>query len=156
QWVVVHDYLPRLVDAATLTDVLERGGRYFAPPVGEAFLPLEFADAAFRYGHGQIRHAYRLNAGGPAVPPFPDPLGFGPVPVEHRIEFSEIFDVPDRPPAQRAKRLDGTLVASLIGLPGQITGEVGDAAYRSLAVRDLLRGDTTSLPSGEAIAAELQ
>jgi hypothetical protein len=28
-------------------------------------------------------------------------------------------------------------------------------AYRSLAVRDLLRGDATGLPSGEGVAAEL-
>jgi hypothetical protein len=156
QWVVVNDYLPRVVDASTLADLLARGGRYFAPAVGEAFLPLEFADAAFRYGHGQIRHTYRLQAGGPALPLFPDLMGFGPVPVKHRIDFSEIFDLPGLPPAQRAKRLDGTLAASLIGLPRQITGQVSRDAHRSLAVRDLLRGDSTSLPSGEAIAARLQ
>jgi hypothetical protein len=40
----------------------------------------------------------------------------------------------------------------LIGLPEQVTGAVETAAYRSLAVRDLLRGETTKLPSGEAVA----
>jgi hypothetical protein len=53
--------------------------------------------------------------------------------------------------AQRAKRLDGTLAASLIGLPQQVTGPADDA-YRSLAVRDLLRGESTRLPSGEDVA----
>ena len=36
--------------------------------------------------------------------------------------------------------------------PEAVTGAVDAAAYRSLAVRDLLRGETTELPSGEAVA----
>jgi hypothetical protein len=118
----------------------------------QAYIPLEFADAAFRYGHGQIRHTYQLVAGGDAVPLFPDLVGFSPVPPEHRLDLGQIVDLPGRPPAQRAKRLDGTLTTSLIGLPRQVTGEVGDGAYRSLAVRDLLRGEATGLPAGETVA----
>jgi hypothetical protein len=102
--------------------------------------------------HGQIRHTYRLVDGGPAVPLFPDLIGFGPLPADRRLDLAQVFDVPGRPPAQRAKRLDGRLAASLIGLPGQITGAVDTAAYRSVAVRDLLRGGTAGLPSGEAVA----
>jgi hypothetical protein len=34
----------------------------------------------------------------------------------------------------------------------QVTGAVDAAAYHSLAARDLLRGETTGLPSGEAVA----
>jgi hypothetical protein len=86
------------------------------------------------------------------VPLFPDLTGFGPLPADRRLDLTQIFDVPGRPPAQRAKRLDGRLTASLIGLPEQVTGAVDDTAYRSLAVRDLLRGETTRLPSGEAVA----
>jgi hypothetical protein len=87
------------------------------------------------------------------VPLFPDLIGFGPLPAGRRLDLAQVFDVPGRPPAQRAKRLDGRLAASLIGLPEQVTGAVGTAAYRSLAVRDLLRGENTRLPSGEAVAA---
>ncbi|GAA2189600.1 heme peroxidase family protein [Micromonospora lupini] len=152
QWNVVHDFLPRLVGTSLVEQVLAEGGRWFAPPSGQAYIPLEFADAAFRYGHGQIRHSYRLVDGGPAVPLFPDLVGFGPLPAGRRLDLAQIFDVPGRPPAQRAKRLDGRLAASLIGLPERVTGVVDTAAYRSLAVRDLLRGGTTGLPSGEAVA----
>ncbi|MEV6367800.1 peroxidase family protein [Micromonospora musae] len=152
QWTVVHDYLPRLVGAPLVRQVLAEGGRWFAPRPGEAYIPLEFADAAFRYGHGQIRHTYRLVDGGAAVPVFPDLVGFGPLPTDRQVDLTQLFDVPGRPPAQRAKRLDGRLPASLIGLPEQVTGAVDAAAYRSLAVRDLLRGESTGLPSGEAVA----
>ncbi|MEU7820519.1 peroxidase family protein [Catellatospora sp. NPDC049133] len=155
QWITVHDFLPRLVGAELVEQVLAEGGRWFAPPAGQAYIPLEFADAAFRYGHGQIRHTYRLVDGGPAVPLFPDLVGFGPVPADRRLDLAQIFDLPGHPPAQRAKRLDGRLAASLIGLPEQVTGAVDTEAYRSLAVRDLLRGDTTALPSGEAVAGLL-
>ncbi|TQS41900.1 peroxidase family protein [Cryptosporangium phraense] len=153
QWIVVNDFLPRLVGRALVEEVLGEGGRWFAPKPGEAFIPLEFADAAYRYGHGQIRHSYRLVEGGPAVPLFPDLVGFG-SPLR-RLDLAQIFDVPGRPAAQRAKRLDGRLAASLIGLPEQVTGAVDDAAYRSLAVRDLLRGESTQLPSGEDVATLL-
>ena len=37
-------------------------------------------------------------------------------------------------------------------IPAQITGDVDDDAYHSLAVRDLQRGQAIGLPSGEAIA----
>jgi len=150
QWVVVHDFLPRLVGQPLVDEVLTGGGKWFTPEPLQAFIPLEFADAAYRYGHGQIRHTYRLTAGGPEVPLFPDLVGFGP--PRQRLDLTQVFDVPGRPPAQRAKRLDGRLPASLIGLPEQVTGAVDEAAYRSLAVRDLLRGDTTGLPSGEEVA----
>ncbi|GAA1323602.1 peroxidase family protein [Pseudonocardia xinjiangensis] len=152
QWIVVHDFLPRLVGASLVEQVLAEGGRWFAPPPLQAFIPLEFADAAYRYGHGQIRHSYRLVEGGSAVPLFPDLVGFGPLPADRRLDLGQVFDLPGRPAAQRAKRLDGRLAASLIGLPEQVTGVVDTAAYRSLAVRDLLRGETTALPSGEAVA----
>jgi hypothetical protein len=152
QWAAVHDFLPRLVGPTLVEQVLAEGGQWFAPRPGEAFIPLEFADAAYRYGHGQIRHTYRLVEGGPAVPLFPDLVGFGPLPADRRLDLAQIFDVPGHPAAQRAKRLDGRLAASLIGLPTQVTGVVDTAAYSSLAVRDLLRGETTGLPSGEAIA----
>jgi hypothetical protein len=152
QWVVVHDFLPRLVGDELVKQVLADGGRWFAPASGDAYIPLEFADAAYRYGHGQIRHTYRLVEGGPSLPLFPDLVGFGPPAQDRRLDLAQIFDVPGRPPAQRAKRLDGRLAASLIGLPEQVTGAVDTHAYRSLAVRDLLRGETTGLPSGEAVA----
>jgi hypothetical protein len=155
QWVVVHDFLPRLVGRGLVDDVLQHGGRWYAPAAGEAFIPLEFADAAYRYGHGQVRHSYRLTGDGTAYPLFPDLVGFGPISSDHQLDWAQVFDFAGRSPAQRAKRLDGRLPASLIGLPHQLTGDGGSAADRSLAVRDLLRGEATALPSGEQVAGLL-
>jgi hypothetical protein len=156
QWIVVHDFLPRLVGTEMAGDLLAHGGRFFSPAPGGAYLPLEFADAAYRYGHGQIRHTYQLQPGATALPLFPDLVGFGPITPEHRLDLGQLFDLPGHAPAQRAKKMDGALPASLIGLPHQVTGDVDVDAYRSLAVRDLLRGAATDLPSGETIAAALE
>ena len=79
---------------------------------------------------------------------FPDLVGFRPVAPEHRIDWRLLFG----PEAQPAKRMDGRLAASLIGLPVAITGEVDVEAYHSLAARDLQRGAAIGLPSGEAVA----
>ena len=131
-----------------------RGPRFF---VGERCyaIPLEFADAAYRYGHSQIRHRYQVNADSRPLPLFPDFVGFNTVPAAHTIDWGYFFDCPGRPPAQRSKKIDGRLARSLIELPLAITGDVEVEAYRSLAVRDLQRGQGLGLPSGEAVAERM-
>jgi Animal haem peroxidase len=150
QWLIMNEFLPGLVGPELAARVAADGPSFYRPDP-EPFIPVEFADAAYRYGHSQIRELYRLQAGGPAFRIFPDLIGFRPV-GEHRVDWSLFFDVPGRPPAQRSKPMDGRLPRSLIQLPQAITGAVDDEAYRSLAARDLERGHGTGLPSGEAVA----
>jgi hypothetical protein len=153
QWVVLNDFLPRLCGVAVVRDVLDHGPRHYRPDAGEVYIPYEFADAAFRYGHSQIRRTYRLTAGGDRYALLPDLVGFGPVPAERAVDWAQLFDLPGSPPAQRAKRIDGRLPPSLIALPVAITGHVDVPEYHSLAVRDLQRGQALGLPSGEAVAS---
>jgi hypothetical protein len=152
QWIVLHDFLPRVIGADLVAELLEDGPLTFAV-VGEPFIPFEFADAAYRYGHSQIRHNYFV--GGEQRPLFPDLVGFRPVPEELRVDWAAMFDVRGRPPAQRAKKIDGRLPRSLIDLPLAITGEVEEDDLHSLAVRDLERGSGVGLASGESVAREL-
>ncbi len=151
QWVIVNDYLPGLVGAELVDSVLDDGPRFFRPN-GSPRIPLEFADAAFRYGHSQVRDSFELNSGSPPLKLFPDLMGFRPVPAELVIDWSKFFEVEGAPPPQRAKLIDGQLARSLIKLPAAITGEVELEAYQSLAGRDLERGNSYGLPSGEAVA----
>jgi hypothetical protein len=154
QWIVLHEFLPLLVGddlAASLRDV----GTTYYHPGATPFIPLEFADAAYRYGHCQIRNSYRINARMSPVPLFPDLAGFRPVPCDRTVDWSFLFDIPGRAPAQRAKKIDGRLCGSLMRLPESITGEVAADAHRSLAVRDLQRGIAVGLPSGEAVARHI-
>jgi hypothetical protein len=65
------------------------------------------------------------------------------------------IDVDGYAPAQRAKRIDTRLPASLIALPTQVSGSAPGTDYASLANRDLQRGQAVGLASGEAIAERL-
>jgi hypothetical protein len=154
QWIVLNEFLPTLVGDRLVRQVLREGPQWFRPVHG-GFIPLEFADAAYRYGHSQIRHRYRLNLQTDPVPLFPDLLGFRPVPGERMIDWTLFFDNPGASQAQRSKRIDGKLVRSLIALPVAVTGECQIDEYHSLAVRDLQRGQGVGLPSGEAVARHM-
>ncbi len=154
QWIVLNEFLPALVGQPLADQVLREGPHWFRPePAG--FIPLEFADAAYRYGHCQIRHRYQLNFRANVVPLFPDLLGFRAVPPEHAVDWTLFFDAPGATSAQRSKKIDGRLVQALIQLPVAVTGECEIEDYHSLAVRDLQRGQGVGLPSGEAVARHL-
>jgi hypothetical protein len=153
QWLIVNDLLPSLVGPELVAEVEQDGPQHYRPN-GDPFIPLEFADAAYRYGHSQIRQLYLIQENGPPRPLFPDLIGMGPI-GDRRVDWALLFDVPGHPPAQRAKPIDGQLPRSLIELPAAITGAVEDEAYRSLATRDLERGQATALPSGESVARYL-
>jgi hypothetical protein len=154
QTAVLHEFLPRCI-GGELTERLLAGDRRYYRPAETTYIPLEFADAAYRYGHAQIRQKYQINAEAEPVPIFPDLIGFRPVPPQRRVDWSRLFDAPGRPPADRARRIDGRLVASLIALPVTITGDCEVEEFHSLAVRDLERGKRVSLPSGEALARHM-
>lgn len=151
QWILLHDYVPGLIGTELTRELVAEGPRYYSLR-DEPYIPFEFADAAFRYGHSQIRHRYRINESSPELPMFPDLMGFGPVVPERAVDWWLLFDLPGYPPGQRAKRMDGRLPASLINLPAEITGAVDVEAYHSLAARDLQRGQAIGLPSGEEVA----
>ena len=154
QSTILREFLPSLVGAELVDELLRDGPRFYRPQ-GEAFIPLEFADAAYRYGHSQIRHMYVLNGLSRPLPIFPDLIGFQPVPPDRQVEWHRLFDTDGHPPAVRAKKIDGRLVNALIALPVALTGDSDVAEFHSLAVRDLERGQGVGLPSGEAIARHL-
>jgi hypothetical protein len=81
QWIVVHDFLRRLVGEELVGEILRAGPRWYRPGP-ETYIPFEFADAAYRYGHSQMRQTYRLNDDLPPRALFPDLLGFRP--IDHR------------------------------------------------------------------------
>jgi hypothetical protein len=154
QTVVLREFLPRVIGEGLLDDLLHNGRRYYCP-VDEPYIPLEFADAAYRYGHSQIRHAYALNRNAEPARMFPDLIGFRAIPADQRVEWPCLFDAAGTEVAIRSKKIDGRLVGALISLPTAVTGTTDVAEFHSLAIRDLTRGRAVGLPSGEAIAKHL-
>ena len=118
QHVIVREFLPSLIGAQLTTDLLEGGPRLYRID-RDPYIPFEFADAAYRYGHSQIRARYQVNARFGPLPVFPDLMGFGRVSPERMVDWTLQIDVPGHPAAQRAKRIDSRLPPALIALPTQ-------------------------------------
>ncbi|MBJ7328453.1 MAG: hypothetical protein JHC95_01060 [Solirubrobacteraceae bacterium] len=128
----------------------------------QPFLPLEFSVAAYRFGHSMVRQSYFINdfvrqqTGGRRIPLFNEdanPLanlnGGRPLPDSWGFDWKFFFRTsgePNRP--QSSNRMDDRLVTPL----GRLQGTNGTAIMRSLAVRNLLRGQQLGLPSGQAVA----
>jgi Animal haem peroxidase len=154
QHIILREFLPGLIGAEQAAELLATGATLYRVD-RDPYIPFEFADAAYRYGHAQIRNRYMVNATFGPCPLFPDLMGFGPVPPEHTIDWTLMIDVDGYAPAQRAKRIDTRLPAPLIALPTQVSGAEPGTDYASLANRDLQRGQAVGLPSGEAVARRL-
>lgn len=66
QWVVVHDFLSKIVSAPVLEE-LKTNGRFdrsklkFFHWKNDPFMPVEFSVACYRLGHSMVRPGYRLN-----------------------------------------------------------------------------------------------
>jgi Animal haem peroxidase len=150
QWIVVHEFLPLTAGHEVADDILENGPRFYRVHA-RATIPVEFSDAAYRYGHSQIRAIYQLNEHFSGRV-FPECAGSCPVPAAHVIDWWRFFDMESGRPPQLSRRIDARLVHSLIALPEAVVGETELPEHHSLAVRDLLRGHALNLPSGEAVA----
>jgi Animal haem peroxidase len=155
QHVIVREFLPSLIGAELTAELLDGGPQLYRID-GVPYIPFEFADAAYRYGHSQIRDRYQVNARFGPLPVFPDLMGFGPVTPERTVDWALQIDVEGHPAAQRAKRIDARLPPALIALPTQISGSEPGTDYASLANRDLQRGQAVGLASGEAVARRLE
>ena len=61
QHIVIHDFLKRVCDPAIVDGILQNGNQVYDPPQGAFFLPLEYAVAAYRFGHTMVRDEYDFN-----------------------------------------------------------------------------------------------
>ena len=151
QWIALHEYLSLSAGEDMAAETLRDGPRFYHVHEGAAFIPIEFSDAAYRFGHSQIRSRYRLNAAATGAL-FPECLGMCPVPAARVIAWRYFFALDAGFPPQASKRIDTRLAHSLIALPEQIVGATDIPEHHSLAVRDLLRARALDMPSGEAVA----
>lgn len=178
QSIVLHDFVPRLVDRSVFDDVLANGRKFFRP--GEQAgdrpaMPVEFSVAAYRLGHSMVRSSYEWNRvfsstgsfkAAPSLNLFfvfsraSGDLGGEPtLPTDWIVDWRRMFDFSEQPGGTRhpqlsfARRIDTRLASDLKNLPAFANEQ--QPHLRSLASRNLLRGRLVGLPSGQAVAAAL-
>ena len=166
QFMVLNDFLPRIVHSSVLADL--RSGKHYDRDKlkffrwhNEPFLPVEFSVAAYRLGHSMIRPGYRLNDE-VLLPIFPVPseglseglTGFRAMNPAWGLDWGRFIDVDTRSDddqkrrLQFAYRIDTSLVNPLSMLPPSVVSDPPP----SLAQRNLERGWRLGLPSGQHVA----
>jgi Animal haem peroxidase len=176
QWAVIHDFLPRFVGDGLVgpngTVYKEVAGKppvttlnYYRPTnrEGRPFMPVEFAVAAYRFGHSIIRPFYvtsesTLQLRG-VVPVFGEEGGFNlnggrPIPSDLVMEWKNILPVDPSFPARKPRKIDTKLSLPLTSLPGSVVPPPDPTVH--LAVRNTLRGKHVGLPSGQQVARAMR
>ncbi|WP_375769827.1 heme peroxidase family protein [Archangium gephyra] len=166
QWIVLNDFLKRLVDKDVLEEVLEKG-RSFYVPEGDAFIPVEFSAAAYRLGHSMVREGYDYNEVFTFKPGtrrkttatlgllfrFSGRSGTDvPIPSDWIIDWRRFFQFPnDGVTAGLSRKLDPFLSPTLSEIPDH-----GVKPGLNLPIANLKRGRSLGLPSGQNVARRMR
>ncbi len=162
QWIVAHDFLPKVVGDDMAKSVLRDGGGEEVPTVkrrifrwqGEPSIPVEFSGAVYRFGHSMVREGYKMKAGtaatifpGESGGGQPDLTGFRRLTFELEIDWDRFFFTDERDGQNPSKKIDAALVDALFHLPHAVA-----PLGRRLALLNLERGRALGLPSGQDVA----
>ena len=178
QWLVLYDYLPRILDLSVFIDTpnlqlklqneevekrkcIRQQINYFIDNFPRLqlhnwskhpFIPLEFSAAIGRFGHSQARVNYFFNKDNPYVenlkPLFPKEFRSDKR-IRQRLDWRLFFA--EREETNKAGLIEPVISHNLEKLP-----EIVNAQFQNLAYINLMRGLVYQLPSGQDLARQLK
>jgi len=152
-WAVVYDFLSDMCGNAVVWDILSRGRRFYCVGDNQTYIPIEFSIAAYRFGHSMAPQKIQVQKNKSALSLFGTVFGGGFKPLtdlDAVVDMNEIFNTSANRNVQNADKLDTKLAKVLLDLPFVAAGDEA-----SLATRNLLRGQSFLMPSGESVALHL-
>jgi hypothetical protein len=163
QYLVRKDYLPRIVTDKVFDRLVLRGRPKIDWQKKGFSIPVEFSQAAFRFGHSMVRAQYRLNSNFRDLLPlrkiFAGPQRFRSIPRAMAIDWINFLGAGPLIKSVPAKEIDTTIVPPLFRLPSKevhhFTRANPPLLPPQLSVRTLQRGAITRLPTGEQVAKAL-
>ncbi|HEX7517203.1 MAG TPA: peroxidase family protein [Chthoniobacterales bacterium] len=161
QWIIRHDFLPRILHTSVWNYQERRIPRHPEPKESYS-VPIEFSLAAFRFGHSMVRNAYRLNCRQKRVV-IGELMTLGqkasPIPDDYLIEWGTFFDgLPTSGPQASSSFIDTSISRAMHGLSSgtiRLSNSREPPDPSNLPVRTLLRGARAGLPSGQEVAEML-
>lgn len=167
QWIILYDFLPEMIDKSILAEVMAGMEKLdWLEPTEDPFIPVEFAGAAFRFGHSILQSSYDWNRffSGPQTALFFNLFSFtggegleghDTVPSDWIIDWRLFYDfsyygikAPSQP--NFSGIIDTKLIVNLRDLV-----EFDELDERNLAIRNLLRGRFLELPTGQEVVKAL-
>lgn len=163
QWIVLNDYLPKVVSKKVLDEVLNHGSGLCTVNRENPNLPVEFTVGAFRAFHSMIRNEYNWNIIHNALPGEQHAtlselmrftgggMGFdGTLPTDWIVNWKWFFDIDGSQNDERfmfnfANPIDTSLSSNL-------RGGIQFSVSTALPALDLFRGRSFGLASGQDVA----
>jgi len=160
QWLVRHDFLPRICDPLvykkiiTDSDPLIDWGNRFS-------IPVEFAQAAFRFGHSMVRSEYGLGPTNVSVnirTLLKGKDATGPLHANQKIKWARFLQAGDASAgAELAMPINTSIIPEFFSLSSEeiktfVRVKPGPREIFALPLRTMKRGAMLRLPSGQRAA----